>query len=253
MAGTGSFTWIGAGIIALLSCRMELLFYEIYPQTKSNICSVHKEIFLTIPLPPWVHFKGILRILPLKSCLNIPLLSLWFFPLLSQLYEVPNPSGSWAVIAVEQLCVEYVVQVRCRELDGSGYWSDWSRAAQTLVQDIRGLWFPPSGVCLGFATLRWDFPAQIVVLQLPRKARNFGELLLRIQQGGRGMLHCCGRWEQLHSCIWGFSFDPKTSWNCQKGSLTGTWGLWELGFAFLCVPDNCLARPRASILLGVLG
>ncbi|NWT61520.1 LEPR protein, partial [Erythrocercus mccallii] len=54
-----------------------------------------------------------------------------------QLYEVPNPSGSWAVIAVEQLCVEYVVQVRCRELDGSGYWSDWSRAAQTLVQDIR--------------------------------------------------------------------------------------------------------------------
>ncbi|NXV10408.1 LEPR protein, partial [Cettia cetti] len=54
-----------------------------------------------------------------------------------QLYEVPKPSGSWAVIGVEQLCVEYVVQVRCRELDGSGYWSDWSRAAQTLVQDIR--------------------------------------------------------------------------------------------------------------------
>ncbi|NWU36766.1 LEPR protein, partial [Hylia prasina] len=54
-----------------------------------------------------------------------------------QLYEVPDPAGSWAVIGVEQLCVEYVVQVRCRELDGSGYWSDWSRAAQTLVQDIR--------------------------------------------------------------------------------------------------------------------
>ncbi|NXX26014.1 LEPR protein, partial [Nicator chloris] len=54
-----------------------------------------------------------------------------------QLYEVPKPSGSWAVIQVEQLCVEYVVQVRCRELGGSGYWSDWSRAAQTLVQDIR--------------------------------------------------------------------------------------------------------------------
>ncbi|KAI1236909.1 hypothetical protein IHE44_0015167 [Lamprotornis superbus] len=56
---------------------------------------------------------------------------------LLNLYEVPNPAGSWAVIKVEQLCVEYVVQVRCRELDGSGYWSDWSRAAQTLVQDIR--------------------------------------------------------------------------------------------------------------------
>ncbi|NWR02230.1 LEPR protein, partial [Paradoxornis webbianus] len=54
-----------------------------------------------------------------------------------QLYEVPKPSGSWAVVAVERLCVQYVVQVRCRELDGAGYWSDWSRAAQTLVQDIR--------------------------------------------------------------------------------------------------------------------
>ncbi|NXE97488.1 LEPR protein, partial [Menura novaehollandiae] len=54
-----------------------------------------------------------------------------------ELYEVPNPPSSSAVIKVEQLCVEYVVQVRCRELDGSGYWSDWSRSAQTLVQDIR--------------------------------------------------------------------------------------------------------------------
>ncbi|XP_053841698.1 leptin receptor isoform X1 [Vidua macroura] len=54
-----------------------------------------------------------------------------------QLYEVPRPAGSWAVVRVQQLCVQYVVQVRCRELDGSGYWSDWSRAAQTLVQDIR--------------------------------------------------------------------------------------------------------------------
>ncbi|NWI80902.1 LEPR protein, partial [Dryoscopus gambensis] len=54
-----------------------------------------------------------------------------------QLYDVPSSAGSSAVIQVEQLCVEYVVQVRCRELDGSGFWSDWSRAAQTLVQDIR--------------------------------------------------------------------------------------------------------------------
>ncbi|XP_066411724.1 leptin receptor [Molothrus aeneus] len=54
-----------------------------------------------------------------------------------QLYEVPEPAGSWAVVPVEQLCVQYVVQVRCRELQGSGYWSDWSRAAQSLVQDIR--------------------------------------------------------------------------------------------------------------------
>uniref|UniRef100_A0A8C3NHY0 Leptin receptor n=1 Tax=Geospiza parvula TaxID=87175 RepID=A0A8C3NHY0_GEOPR len=54
-----------------------------------------------------------------------------------QLHEVPDPAGSWAAMAVQQLCVQYVVQVRCRELQGSGYWSDWSRAAQSLVQDIR--------------------------------------------------------------------------------------------------------------------
>ncbi|NWX29443.1 LEPR protein, partial [Notiomystis cincta] len=52
-------------------------------------------------------------------------------------WQVSEAPGSSAVMEVEQLCVEYVVQVRCRELDGSGYWSDWSRAAQTLVQDIR--------------------------------------------------------------------------------------------------------------------
>ncbi|NWH40389.1 LEPR protein, partial [Chloropsis hardwickii] len=54
-----------------------------------------------------------------------------------QLYEVPQAAGSWAVVPVERLCVPYLVQVRCRELGGAGYWSDWSRAAQTLVQDIR--------------------------------------------------------------------------------------------------------------------
>ncbi|NXY12825.1 LEPR protein, partial [Atrichornis clamosus] len=54
-----------------------------------------------------------------------------------ELYEAPAPPSSSAVIQVEQLCVEYVVQVRCRESDGSGYWSDWSASAQTLVQDIR--------------------------------------------------------------------------------------------------------------------
>ncbi|KAL9845664.1 leptin receptor isoform 2-T2 [Geothlypis trichas] len=54
-----------------------------------------------------------------------------------QLYEVADPAGSWAVVPVQQPCVQYVVQVRCRELQGSAYWSDWSRAAQTLVQDIR--------------------------------------------------------------------------------------------------------------------
>ncbi|KAM9280077.1 leptin receptor [Cariama cristata] len=54
-----------------------------------------------------------------------------------ELYEVSNAPTSSAVIKVQNLCVEYVVQVRCRELDGSGYWSNWSRSAYTLVQDIR--------------------------------------------------------------------------------------------------------------------
>ncbi|NXN28384.1 LEPR protein, partial [Nycticryphes semicollaris] len=53
-----------------------------------------------------------------------------------QLFEVSNAPGS-AVIKVQKLCVEYVVQVRCRELDGPGYWSNWSRPAYSLVQDIK--------------------------------------------------------------------------------------------------------------------
>ncbi|NXC26543.1 LEPR protein, partial [Campylorhamphus procurvoides] len=54
-----------------------------------------------------------------------------------QLSEVPKSLISWAVIQVEHLCEQYVVQVRCRELEGSGYWSDWSTPTQTLVRDIR--------------------------------------------------------------------------------------------------------------------
>ncbi|NXU58775.1 LEPR protein, partial [Turnix velox] len=53
-----------------------------------------------------------------------------------ELYEVSNALRS-ATIKVEKLCVEYVVRVRCRELDGSGYWSNWSRSAYTLVRDIK--------------------------------------------------------------------------------------------------------------------
>ncbi|NXX89589.1 LEPR protein, partial [Centropus bengalensis] len=53
-----------------------------------------------------------------------------------ELYEVSNAPKS-AVIEVQKLCVEYVVQIRCRELDGSGYWSDWSRSTIALVKDIK--------------------------------------------------------------------------------------------------------------------
>ncbi|NXL46981.1 LEPR protein, partial [Podilymbus podiceps] len=54
-----------------------------------------------------------------------------------ELYEVSKAPTRSAAIKVQQLCVEYVVQVRCRELDGSGYWSNWSGAAYTLVRDIK--------------------------------------------------------------------------------------------------------------------
>ncbi|NXT18736.1 LEPR protein, partial [Syrrhaptes paradoxus] len=54
-----------------------------------------------------------------------------------EVYEVSNAPTRSAVIKVQKLCVEYVVQIRCRELDGSGSWSNWSRSAYTLVKDIR--------------------------------------------------------------------------------------------------------------------
>uniref|UniRef100_A0A663FK85 Leptin receptor n=1 Tax=Aquila chrysaetos chrysaetos TaxID=223781 RepID=A0A663FK85_AQUCH len=54
-----------------------------------------------------------------------------------ELYEVSNAPTRSAVIRVQKLCVEYVVQVRCRELGGSGYWSNWSRSAYTVVKDIK--------------------------------------------------------------------------------------------------------------------
>uniref|UniRef100_A0A8C5IUK8 Leptin receptor n=1 Tax=Junco hyemalis TaxID=40217 RepID=A0A8C5IUK8_JUNHY len=54
-----------------------------------------------------------------------------------QLLEAPEPACRWAAVPVPQPCAQYEVQVRCRELQGSRYWSDWSRAARSLVQDIR--------------------------------------------------------------------------------------------------------------------
>ncbi|XP_048800227.1 leptin receptor isoform X2 [Lagopus muta] len=53
-----------------------------------------------------------------------------------ELYEVLSVSTRSAVIEV-QLCVEYIVQIRCRALDGLGYWSNWSRSAYAAVKDIQ--------------------------------------------------------------------------------------------------------------------
>lgn len=71
------------------------------------------------------------------TCWNNPLFLLSVFWLLLQLYEVLSVSTRSAVIEV-QLCVEYIVQIRCRALDGLGYWSNWSRSAYAAVKDIQG-------------------------------------------------------------------------------------------------------------------
>ncbi|NXL91642.1 LEPR protein, partial [Alectura lathami] len=54
-----------------------------------------------------------------------------------ELYEVSHVPTRSAVITVQELCVEYVVQVRCRALDGLGYWSNWSTSASAAVKDIK--------------------------------------------------------------------------------------------------------------------
>ncbi|NWQ81578.1 LEPR protein, partial [Columbina picui] len=54
-----------------------------------------------------------------------------------ELYEVSSAPTRSAAIQVQKICVEYVVQVRCRELTGAGYWSNWSAPAHTLVKDVK--------------------------------------------------------------------------------------------------------------------
>ncbi|XP_053087546.1 leptin receptor isoform X2 [Pangasianodon hypophthalmus] len=44
---------------------------------------------------------------------------------------------SWATILVQDPCIQYKVEVRCRRLNGSGYWSDWSKAHASLVYSIK--------------------------------------------------------------------------------------------------------------------
>ncbi|NXO26203.1 LEPR protein, partial [Cisticola juncidis] len=58
-----------------------------------------------------------------------------------QLLEVPEAAGG-AALAVPQPCLQYLVQVRCRERHGSVFWSDWSSTARTPVRDIRGVCWP---------------------------------------------------------------------------------------------------------------
>ncbi|XP_074858899.1 leptin receptor [Carettochelys insculpta] len=57
--------------------------------------------------------------------------------ILWEISDVSNVLTRSAMIKVRDLCVVYVVQVRCSGLDGLGYWSDWSKPTYTVVKDIK--------------------------------------------------------------------------------------------------------------------
>lgn len=59
--------------------------------------------------------------------------------LISQMYEVYDSKSKSTSLPVPDLCAVYAVQVRCKRLDGMGYWSNWSTPAYTVVLDIKGL------------------------------------------------------------------------------------------------------------------
>ncbi|XP_041626454.1 leptin receptor isoform X3 [Vulpes lagopus] len=52
-------------------------------------------------------------------------------------YEVYDAKSKSASVPVPELCAVYAVQVRCKRLDGLGYWSNWSSPAYTVVMDIK--------------------------------------------------------------------------------------------------------------------
>ncbi|XP_076420694.1 leptin receptor isoform X3 [Peromyscus maniculatus bairdii] len=54
-----------------------------------------------------------------------------------KMHEVFDAKSKSASLPVLDLCAVYVAQVRCRRLDGLGYWSNWSSPAYTLVTDVK--------------------------------------------------------------------------------------------------------------------
>ncbi|ELK06232.1 Leptin receptor [Pteropus alecto] len=53
-----------------------------------------------------------------------------------KMYEVYDAKSKSASLPVPDLCAVYAAQVRCKRLDGLGYWSNWSIPAYTVVMDI---------------------------------------------------------------------------------------------------------------------
>ncbi|XP_036899071.1 leptin receptor isoform X1 [Sturnira hondurensis] len=54
-----------------------------------------------------------------------------------KMHEVYDANSKSASLPVPDLCAVYTAQVRCKRLDGLGYWSDWSAPAYTVVTDIK--------------------------------------------------------------------------------------------------------------------
>ncbi|XP_049473002.1 leptin receptor isoform X1 [Panthera uncia] len=54
-----------------------------------------------------------------------------------KMYEVHDAKSNSASVLVPDLCAVYAVQMRCKRLDGLGYWSNWSSPAYTVVTDIK--------------------------------------------------------------------------------------------------------------------
>ncbi|XP_048207456.1 leptin receptor isoform X1 [Perognathus longimembris pacificus] len=54
-----------------------------------------------------------------------------------KMHEVHDAKSKSASLPVPDLCAVYAAQVRCRRLDGLGYWSNWSKPAYTAIVDVK--------------------------------------------------------------------------------------------------------------------
>nr|AOY33882.1 leptin receptor variant 1 precursor [Castor fiber] len=54
-----------------------------------------------------------------------------------KVHEVYDAKSKSASVPVPDLCAVYAAQVRCKRLDGLGYWSNWSNPAYTVVMDVK--------------------------------------------------------------------------------------------------------------------
>lgn len=44
----------------------------------------------------------------------------------------------WAEVSVQDMCQVYAVQVRCKHINDTGYWSEWSSPVYSTPQNSRG-------------------------------------------------------------------------------------------------------------------